>query len=253
MHLLLRDQLLLVVQATGLVLLCIRMSWIGLRRVYPYFFVYLLLGLLQIVVLFFVPYSGVLYRDTWVVSEGLIVCFYALVVLELYSAVLRNLVGIARLSRRYIEASLALAVVASLLLLVLEKSSTYLATAFIIFERAVVFSLVIFVLLVSAFLAYYPVPLARNVIVYSSGYVVYFLAKATMLFLVNRSHQRSPIGESLVESVSAACLFFWLFALNRRGEEKTVVVGHRWNPGDDAVVLLKLQALNDSLVRSARK
>jgi hypothetical protein len=253
MHLLLRDQLSLVIQTVCLILLCVRMCWTGLYRVYPYFFVYLLLALLQACILASQPYDSLGYRYGWLGTEGLIACFYALVVLELYSVVLRNVGGIARLSRRFIQGSLILAIVMSLLLLALEKSTNYLIAGFFLVERSIVASLVIFVLLVSAFLAYYPVPLSRNVIFYSIGYAFYFLAKAALLFMINQNHSEAPVIGTLLIVVSTGCLMFWLVALNRRGEQTTMVVGHRWNPRDDSRVLSRLQAINDSLIRSGKK
>jgi hypothetical protein len=46
---------------------------------------------------------------------------------------------------------------------------------------------------------------------------------------------------------------FWLVGLNRRGEEKDIVVGHQWNPGDDQRLLEQLGAINARLLRSGRK
>lgn len=253
MHLLLRDQLLLWLQTAGLVLLSVRIWWTGLYRTYPSFFLYLLAALLQSAVLAAVPYASSAYRYAWLATEGLIACFYALVVLELYSVVLRDLTGIARLSRRYIQGALFLAIVVSVLLLALEKSSTYLVPAFFKFERSIVSSLVIFVLLVTAFLAYYPIQLTRNVILYSGAYTFYFLAKATLLFLVNRTLRVPPLTTSLLIAISTMCLWFWLFTLNRQGEAKRIVVGHRWNPEHEAAILSRLKAINESLIRAGKR
>src|SRR5690242_2626162 len=158
MHLLHRDQILLAIQTVSLALLAVRIWWSGLYRLYPCFFLYLVVDLLQAVVLASVPYGTLLYRNSWVATEALIACSYALVILELYSVVLRDLVGIARISRRYIMASWALAVSISLVMLTLERTSTYLATSFLLVDRAIMTSLVLLVLLVSVYLAYYPVP-----------------------------------------------------------------------------------------------
>jgi len=250
MHLLHRDQILLSIQTLSLALLAVRIWWSGLYRLYPCFFLYLAADLLQATILASVPYGTLLYRDSWVATEGLIACSYALVILELYSVVLRDLVGIARLSRRYIMANWALAVSISLIMLTLESTSTYLAAGFLLVERVIVTSLVILVLLVSFYLAYYPVPLNRNVVVYSLGYVVYFLTKAATLLLTNHSHQWPPFINVILIGVSTACLIFWLFALSPQGEKKTLVVGHRWNLEDEALLLAKLRAINERLIRA---
>jgi hypothetical protein len=45
-------------------------------------------------------------------------------------------------------------------------------------------------------------------------------------------------------------LIFWLFALSPQGEKKTLVVGHRWNLEDEALLLAKLRAINERLIRA---
>ncbi len=248
------DQLVLVLaQAALLVTLIARLWYAGLQRVYPYFFGYLLAQLLQMLGGLVIPFKGRVYPYYWVGSEGIIACFYALIVVELYRVVLRDLPGIASISRRYIKVTLAVAVLVSLLVLRLEEApANYVATSFVI-ERAIVFSLLIFILLVSAFLAYYPVPLNRNVVFYSIGYAVYFLTKATALFIRTLGHYVTQQISIVLLLVSSACLLFWALTLNRRGETGTVVIGHKWNTEDEDQLLSKLKAINASLLAATRK
>jgi hypothetical protein len=256
------QQILLFLQTAALVGLAVRMWLAGLPHIYVYFFSYLILALLQSVVLTAVGYSdadstalqsSVAYGYAWMASEGVIVCSYALVVLECYANVLRNLAGIASLSRRYVKITLSLSILIALLLLGLEKTPTTIFGYFYSFQRAVVSSLIAFVLLITAFLAYYPVPLNRNVIVYSLGYAVYFLTKAAALFVRNLGHRWDrPLGDLLI-IVSTGCLVFWIFALNRQGETKTAVIGHKWHTGDEERLLLQLMAINAGLSRAVRK
>jgi hypothetical protein len=244
---------LLIAQTAILLVLVARLWWTGLHRTYSYFFVYLLLVLFQIAALAVVPFDSKFYRYFWVASEALIVCFYALIVLELYSIVLRDLAGIASLARRYIQAGIAVAILISMLLLAFEKTPQGPVSATLIFERAIASSLVIFVLLITAFLLYYPVPLHRNVIVYSIGYSVYFLLKAAARFIENYSHRWYAEVSTLIVGVSTVCLLFWMAGLTRAGERKTLVLGHRWDPADEERLLSQLKAINASLMRSARK
>jgi hypothetical protein len=186
-------------------------------------------------------------------TEGLIVCCYALMVLESSTIILRDLPGIASRSRRYITVCLGVAMLVSVLLLALEKTPTGITLTFLLFERVIASSLVFFILFIIAFLLYYPVPLSRNAIVYSIGYAVYFLAKATALFILNLSLQWYNRLSTFLLAVSTACLIFWIFALTRQGETKAVVIGHQWNPDDEQRLLAQLQAYNDSILRTARK
>jgi hypothetical protein len=248
------EQLILVfAQAALLIALIVRLWSAGLQRVYPYFFSYLLASLLQALVLSAIPFKGRAYPYFWVGSESVNACCYALIVVELYRVVLRDLPGIASISRRYITVTIAVATAGSLLLLRLEETPTNYVSTFLVIERAIVFSLVIFILLVSAFLAYYPIPLNRNVVVYSIGYSVYFLTKATGLFIRTLGHYvMAQIGTVLMV-VSSACLLFWAIALNRQGELRTVVIGHKWKREDEMQLLSKLKAINATLVSAGKK
>ena len=245
--------ILLIAQTTFLLGLALRVWKAKLHRTYPFFFDYLLLAVLQTVILASLPFDSHFYRYAWVATEALIVCFYALIVLELYSIVFRDLKGIATVSRRYIKAGLALAILISVLLLAFEKTPAGIVAACLIFERAIFSSLVIFVLLITIFLAYYPVPLHRNVIVYSIGYTIYFLLKAATRFIENFSHQWYGEISTISIGASTLCLLFWMLFLSKDGEIKTVVVGHQWSSVDEERLLSQLKAINQSLVRTGRK
>jgi hypothetical protein len=247
------QQILLVVQIVALSTLCLRMWLAGLHRVYVYFFGYLVLELLQSLIPVLVPLGSPLYRDAFVASQALIVSFYALVVLELYAKVLGDLTGIASVARRYIQIILVLAIGIALVLLGLVQSETTPTGYLFTFERTVLASLVLFVLLITLFLIYYPVPLGRNVIVYLMGYVIYFLTRSTVELVINLGHYWIRVLSSLEMTVSVLCLTFWIMTLSREGETRRAVVGHQWNPADEQRLRAQLDAINASLLRSHGK
>jgi hypothetical protein len=247
------QQVLLVLQTAALLALFVHIWRSKLQQTYVYFFAYLFVALLQSVVLAVTPYDRSTYVYMWLTTEGLIVCFYALIVLELYGIVLRNLRGLASVSRRYLRITLAAAILISVALLHFQRNPASITGQFLTFERTVVCSLLIFVFLLTLFLVYYPVPLNRNVIVYSMGYAAYFLTKAAALWARNLGVRWSRSIDTLLIAASTACLIFWLFALNRQGELKTSVIGHKWHPEDEERLLSQLKEINASLSRAARK
>jgi hypothetical protein len=247
------QQVLAVVQIAVLLALCSKLCWNGLYKVYAFFFSYLVLDLLQALIPVFVPLTSPIYRDSYVASQGLIICSYAFVILELYSVTLRNLEGIAGVARRYIKITLVFALLLSLLPLVVEKAPNTVTGYFFIFERPILSSLIVFVLLIGGFLAYYPVPLGRNVMIYLTGYALYFLTVATTAFINNLGYFWNHLKGTADMSVSVLCLLFWLVALNRQGENKRLVTGYHWKPGDEQRLLAQLEAINASLLRSGRK
>ncbi len=247
------QQILLVVEIAALAILCLRMWLAGLHRVYAFFFGYLVLEFLQTLIPLFVPLESRLYRNLYLASQAFIVAFYALVVLELYSKVLRDLPGIAGTARSYIKFTLVLAIMIALLPMGLETANATIGGYFLSYERTVMLGLVVFVLGVSAFLVYYPIPLGRNVIVYSMGYAVYFLTAATMAFLNLLGQSWNREVSSIAMGVKMSCIILWIMALSREGENKRVVVGHQWNPGDERRLLAQLDAINASLLRTRGK
>ncbi|HWY48780.1 MAG TPA: hypothetical protein VNX70_15435 [Bryobacteraceae bacterium] len=253
MHLPPLEEFLSALQTGALIVLLFRMWKAGLQRVYVYFFSYLLLVLFESAVLALVGYGTVAYGYVWMATEVLSLCFYTLIVLECYDSVLRDLGGIATISRRYIKITLGIAVISALLLLGLERTPRTVFQYFYTLDRTIISSLVMFVLLINIFLVYYPIPLNRNVIVYSVGYAVYFLTKAAALFARNVSDELQRQISAVLIAVSTACLIFWAFTLNRRGESKTVVIGHKWRAGDEERLLSQLKEINASLGRAARK
>ncbi len=158
------------------------------------------------------------------------------------------------MARHYIKITLAFAILISLLPLRIEKTPNTLTGYLFIFERPILSSLVVFVLLICGFLVYYPVPLGRNVIVYLTGYAA--------IFPDHRYHRLSSTIWAISGTAKGAMstwafpwlvMAFWLFALSRQGEEKRVVVGHHWKPGDEQRLLAQLEAINASLLRSGKK
>jgi len=253
MHLPPLEEFLSALQTGALIVLLFRMWQAGLQRVYVYFFSYLLLLLFESAILALVGYGTVAYGYVWMATEVLSLCFYTLIVLECFDSVLRNLGGIATISRRYIKITLGIAVIAALLLLGLERTPRTVFQYFYTLDRTIISSLVMFVLLINIFLVYYPIPLNRNVIVYSVGYAVYFLTKAAALFARNVSDELQRQISAVLIAVSTACLIFWAFTLNRQGETKTVVIGHKWRAEDEERLLSQLKEINASLGRAARK
>jgi hypothetical protein len=247
------QQILLVIEIAALAILCLRMWLACLYRVYIYFFGYLILELAQALIPMIVPLESRLYLYAYVVSQALISAFYALVILELYSKVLVDLPGIAGTARRYIKFTLVLAIGIALLPLRLEKAKTTPFGYLLSFEQTIMLSLVVFVLLVSAFLVYYPIPLGRNVIVYSIGFAVWFLTRATDALLLNLGHHWARQLGSIAMAVSVLCLAFWIFGLTREGEIKHAVIGHQWDPADEQELRAQLDAINASLLRARAK
>ncbi len=256
----------------GYAVLYLRLRQQGLHRTYRIFAIFLLFRVAHTVVLSALPPvwyalhhvpsppfgANNVYAWTWVFTVPQLWLLHVLVVLELYSLVLKGYKGIASLGRWAILAGLAIAVLISSVTLSAEMAHSnvqqYPILRFMfIMGRDVSSSLVLFLLFITAFLVWFPVPLSRNVVVYSTVYAFYFTIGALGNLTSNLS---SPVIRDVVKAGSVLsdllCVAIWIALLNRAGEAKKVVVRHAWAPQQEEVLLQQLAAINKTLMRSAR-
>jgi hypothetical protein len=232
------------------------MSHLHLR--YKWFFFYLLVRLGRSVVLTTLDRGTNAYGWFFVATEPVMWVFYVLVILELYALVLKNYPGIRSFGRWVLIGGLAVSAAVSAMSLFVDLSGAPARYPILLYvnviQRGVITSLVIFLLVITSFLVWYPVPLARNVVYYCVGFSLYFLS-STMALLI-----RNITGYTVTRSLSTtlqvvhlACLVFWILALNRRGEHATVVLGRRWRPDHEEKLVAQLNAINQSLLKTAGK
>ncbi len=234
--------------------LVVRLAVGGLMGRYWLFALYIVGNGSEVLVPALIPYNTNLYFRAFMGFEGLRMILTTLVILDLYSLVFKDLPGISRTAHKFIRYALLAAIAFSVALMSFEQVSRTLFQGFYVFDRAITTSLLFFVLLITAFLTYFPVPLRRNIIFYTVGYAVFFLAKAAGFFLLTTSGFHWVITISVVlDGVSLACLVLWTWKLTPAGELQTVQFGFNWRREDEARVREQLEAINASLLRVAKK
>ena len=253
------------------VVLYVRMRRQGLDRVYRVFGFYLLFRGARSIALAVLPWAcyrvwgrpygqfeNNVYGWVWILTEPLVWLLQVLVVLELYSLVLHNFKGIASMGRWVLLAGLGVAILLSSVTLPSELSHSAqqytMLRGYFVVSRGLDASLVIFLLFITAFLAWFPVPLNRNVVLYSMVYALYFITD-TVAKLAN-----NLVGAAAWSAVNIAgncvdllCLGVWIVFLDRSGEAHKVVVGHAWTARHEEQLMEQLAAINSSLTRTARK
>jgi len=202
------------------------------------------------------PFANNAYGWIWTLTEPVVWILQVLVVLELYSLVLQDHQGIASLGRWAVLAGLTIAVVLSSITLPSELSHS--AVKYVILrwcflaDRGVDASLVVFLLFITAFLAWFPVPLNRNVVLYSMVYALYFIAGTLAELASNLGGLATWNAVSLAgKGLDLVCLGLWIVFLNRAGEAKTVVFRQTWTAQHEELLMGQLAAINASLMRSA--
>jgi len=133
-----------------------RLSVARLHRTFVFFFIYLLVRLARGIALYYIPYRRSLYFWVWAVSAPLLWLAQVLIVLEIFSLVLRNYPGIASLGRWMLTAGLVIAIGLSGLSLQADFANPNEGIRQVLYftaiERGVMTSLAIFLLLNTAFL-----------------------------------------------------------------------------------------------------
>ena len=110
----------------------------------------------------------------------------------------------------------------------------------------------LFLCVMGVFLAWFPVEIRRNLVVYISGFVVYFSARWTALILVLRHATLSQWLNVALYAITLVCVGFWIWAMQKAGEEEKTVTGPLWNREEMGRLKAQLDEINDSLERLVR-
>jgi hypothetical protein len=243
------------VVALGLsVALAVKMAVRHLWRTYIWFFVFLCFQILRSVILLPIPQESTWYAWCFLASQPVLWLIYILVVLELYSLVFAGYKGIASLSRWAVAASLGAAVGISALTLsadLARPAGRYeVLVYYSVIERGLLFSLVVFLLLITIFLLWFPIAIRRNLVLHASIYSVYFLSLTFALFVRNvAGYEVTPAVNVVLLFIDVVCFGQWLSRFNEAGEVEPASLKHKWQAEDEARLLRQMEALDATLLR----
>jgi hypothetical protein len=240
----------------GAALLIVRLYFSGLHRRYQAFFYFLVFFILQNGVLGILGQRSGAYQKVWVLTQPIEWFLCVWVVLELYSLVLKDYQGLYTVGRWSLIAAVFVALLASGFSLLLPSRSTHqghLMAFYYVAERAVYFSLIVFLLTMLALLLRYPITLNRNSIVHSLVFSVYFLGNtAAFLLVTTRGFPGLQVAAYAIQMVNLGALGTWLAMLNPAGEKRPQKLRPAWMPGAEERLLTQLNSLNMALLRGGR-
>ncbi|MBM3814843.1 MAG: hypothetical protein FJW20_24725 [Acidimicrobiia bacterium] len=238
--------------------LSLRLRHEKLHRAYPCFFAYLIFEVVRSVVVLPFPTNRTFYGTIYMIAEPIVWVMYFMIVWELYTLVLRRHPGIATASRFTLAGGVAVALVVSLFTLSPDWHNPggqfpvlHLVN---VLSRAIVTTLVFFLLTITAFLVWFPVPLNRNTVYYCLGYSVFFFFKA--FFLLSRNvlgPEAARLAGTANLLVATLITVVWMVKLNQAGEEHTVSIGHRWRQEEADRLVQQLNSINETLLRGVRR
>ncbi len=199
-----------------------------------------------------------MYFWAFVGSESILLFLQILIIVELFSIVLRSYPGIASSGRKFIWLAFSLAILLSAWFAALHPESRPgmfpVLAQYLLISRVVAFTLLFFLALLLAFLFWFPIQLSRNVLVYAGGYCVYFASRAITRFAENLfGPQQIHLFSTISIIVVVGCLVIWLVLLSARGEQQDVTIGHRWSPAEGQLLVRQLESINATLLKAGRK
>jgi hypothetical protein len=233
------------------VILLIQLLFSGLARVYRWLWWYLLVGFAEAVARFPLQHRPTLSANIYMVAQFTGVVISVLLVKELYWLGLAAHPAIARFGRRvvgYLLGAGCVAAGASLLILpILGPGRSRVLYYFLAFERTADSAVVMFLLLASAFMLWFPVRISQNVAVFIGGFVTFFVTRWTALLAIGmRPAWVNGLNIGSL-SLSLVCLIVWIALLRPQGENTSVVTGRHWNAEDMERLSGQLTAINSKL------
>lgn len=239
------------------VVLCLRLVLLSLFSEYRALGVFLAFSSVRSIALMTLSRGSEHYGDLYVYSTPLLWFFAILVALEIYSKVLEGYRGLSIFTRRTLVSVLLVSGVGSVLFVALSIGSgmeSYPQLRMVLlFEQAVALTLFFFLLLMAAFLLWYPIPLRRNLIVYSFGYSVVLLTFATAVGLRNlRGHSWTRGTNITILGIYAVCLLLWIAFMSIRGESEVRSAAIPRGKSEEKRLLEQLSAMN-ALLEGGRK
>jgi len=241
----------------GILALIVNLARNGLFRVYPFLFTYLTADAAQTTALLLLRTHKKAYSWTYVLSQPVKIVLAVLVIVELYRVALAQRPALARFGRNTVGQVLAAAAFLAIPLLMLDTSvpsgQPPVLHRINSFERTMDAGMLVFLIIICIFMAWFPVKMTRNGMLYTTGFVIYFLSRATGLLLTNLAPHFQDRFDLAMLSVSFGCLLIWLVALRKAGEETTVVTGARRDPATMQRLTRQLDAMNARLAEIARR
>ncbi len=208
------------------------------------------------------------YRITWIILSVVGWVLSLWMVYGLLQAILETLPGILRLSKKLLNVTFVSVIVVSLLTSrvdtefsgpngflsgLVDPVGRAVRIAFDL-ERIVSTVALLVLLFILGFVLWFPVRMPRNLVILSIGLVVYFAANtALMLTRGLWSEQTLALVSNVITFILSACYACWAIAITREGEATPVRIGHSWDTGQQQRLVGQLEAMNASLLRSARR
>jgi hypothetical protein len=240
--------------AGTLLIACI--LWTRLFKVYPFFLAYLLADDAHQVAWIVWGADPSRSQTIYIAGDSLKLILMTFTIREVSRAAFEQYPGLAEFLKRISGYLAAAAAFVSAGFVSLDPSQpwnqSHLLQHFYTLERTIYSTLLSYLLAVSAFMAWFPVRIRRNVAIYIGGFVAFFASHAAQMLLLNRTNRSAAWLGTITLTVSLACVAAWIVGIRAGAKETMTVTGVRWNAGALNQLTLQLEGINASLARFVR-
>jgi hypothetical protein len=227
-----------------------------LYRIYSPLLYYWTAQVVGSVALLAVPIASRLYAYGYWGAQTIYVFMAVFVVQDLYRMALLEHPAVASFARRTVVAAMAIA--ATIALSGIRLDFTMLPGQypdihrFLTFERSMNFLTLLFLLIVSGLLLWFPIRVRRNIMVYISGFVLFSASRSFGLLLYNLRPQDGRLISTILLGLTLLCLLTWIVGIEPEGELVTATPGYRRNPETMERLSHQLDSINAALTRFVR-
>jgi hypothetical protein len=238
--------------------LLVRLIVTKLFLTYRNLFLFLVVNAVQALLLAVLQSNLNRYAQVYMSGQLLKMVISVFMVIELYFVALASHPALARFGKKLVAYALGLAGVIAACGVVLDSAvlpgQSQILHRFFTAERTIDFAVLLFLLLISGFMLWFPIRMKWNIALYLGGFMVFFIAQSFGLLMVNLL-PRALFGvmSNIMLCVSLGCLLTWLFALRQDDRNTVAFVGHRWDPAAIGRLTGQLDQINAALLRFGRQ
>lgn len=223
----------------------------GMSRSYLFFTVYLVLEGLAAAAMLYAGNDIRLQRTIYKLAQPPISLLYVGMVIEVFQKLFARFPGIARFAKRAVVVSIVIAFVFSLASIGGDLSQGWtghsLISRYSVILRAISSAIILYLILISLFLLWMPIPLSANVFRHSVLFFVYFFVTSGIHYLLNTDRTYDvKLANFILNSLTLLALGSWYVLLQPQGELVPTSTGPLTSSSQ---MLNRLESINRSLSR----
>lgn len=247
-------------------LLIVRLLRLRLHRIYYVFSLFILLDLggSSLLFLSLLYPDEVDYRIVWLCCAVMSWVAILWMVYALLGAMLATLPGVLTFGRKLLNITFLCAIVIAVITAKpdlhaaqVSASAPFLHTAVnvgFVVDRVIATTALTVLLCILGFVVWFPVQMPKNLVLFSFGFITYFGSRTVLLLIHDFLGTKTPPLLSVIDTcLLSLCFVYWIVTIMPEGETIPIRIGHGWEVNQQKLLIDRLEAMNSTLLRDARR